>query len=159
MKSVIDCSKCIHCEVCGNRYANDGCAGECSYFSEHNPSGGLTEAEKIICRIYLEDLDKRHACGEYKLLMSLIDNAQEIKYSLLPLSGEADNAYMRGYEVGKAEGILKASTRQKGEWEIITFPHSLNKYKCNQCHHYIYAGMDRNFCPNCGADMRKGGAE
>lgn len=33
----------------------------------------LTEAEKIICRQYLEDLDKFGTCNEYKLLMTLID--------------------------------------------------------------------------------------
>lgn len=33
----------------------------------------LTEAEKIICRQYLEDLDKLGTCNEYKLLMKLID--------------------------------------------------------------------------------------
>ena len=54
---------------------------------------------------------------------------------------------------------IKALERPTGEWEIITFPHSLNKYKCNQCQHYLYSGMDRNFCPNCGADMRGTGNE
>ncbi len=33
----------------------------------------LTEAEKIICRQYLKDLDKLGTCNEYKLLMKLID--------------------------------------------------------------------------------------
>ena len=36
--NVIDCSKCIHCEVCGDRYANDECPGECSNFLEYNPT-------------------------------------------------------------------------------------------------------------------------
>ena len=29
---MIDCSKCIHSEVCANRYANDGCEGVCGYY-------------------------------------------------------------------------------------------------------------------------------
>lgn len=29
---MIDCSKCIHSEVCANRYANDGCEGSCGYY-------------------------------------------------------------------------------------------------------------------------------
>ena len=29
---MIDCSKCIHSEVCANRYANDGCEGSCEYY-------------------------------------------------------------------------------------------------------------------------------
>ena len=42
---------------------------------EERPQGDLTEAEKTICKIYLEDLDKFHTCNEYKLLMNLINNA------------------------------------------------------------------------------------
>lgn len=42
-------------------------------------ANALTEAEKIICKMYLEDLDKFHTCNEYKLLMSLIDNAPTVK--------------------------------------------------------------------------------
>ena len=33
----------------------------------------MTEAEKVICRLYLEDTDKNHTCNEYKLLMGLLD--------------------------------------------------------------------------------------
>lgn len=33
----------------------------------------MTEAEKIICRLYLEDLDKNHTCNEYRLLMELLN--------------------------------------------------------------------------------------
>ena len=29
---MVDCSKCIHFEVCANRYANDGCEGSCGYY-------------------------------------------------------------------------------------------------------------------------------
>lgn len=33
----------------------------------------MTEAEKVICRLYLEDMDKNHTCNEYRLLMELLD--------------------------------------------------------------------------------------
>ena len=46
------------------------------YSTPYNPANALTEAEKIICKMYLEDLDKFHTCNEYKILMNLIDNAQ-----------------------------------------------------------------------------------
>ncbi len=36
----------------------------------------LTEEEKIICKMYLEDLDKTGGCNEYKLLMKLIESAK-----------------------------------------------------------------------------------
>lgn len=30
------------------------------------------------------------------------------------------------------------------------------RYQCDQCNHYIDAGSDRKYCPNCGTDMREG---
>ena len=35
----------------------------------------MTEAEKIICNLYLDDLDKNHTCNEYKMLKRLIRDA------------------------------------------------------------------------------------
>ena len=34
--------------------------------------------------------------------------APTVEHSLLPLAGDCDEAYKRGYEKGKIEGILKA---------------------------------------------------
>jgi hypothetical protein len=33
----------------------------------------MTREEKIICKTYLNDLDRTHDCNEYKLLMALLD--------------------------------------------------------------------------------------
>lgn len=46
----------------------------------------------------------------------------------------------------------------RGKWNYISaffvnedfYP---SRYKCSECGHYIDAGDDKNFCPNCGADM------
>lgn len=73
----------------------------------------------LISREALKKAIKDNGYSHYFEIFDIIDNAQAIKHSLLPLSGEADNAYMRGYEVGKAEGILKANTRPKGEWVMF----------------------------------------
>jgi len=27
------------------------------------------------------------------------------------------------------------------------------RYQCSECFHWINAGIDRNYCPNCGAKM------
>lgn len=54
--------------------ASGGC-GKCN---------NLTEEEKVICRLYLEDLDKHHTCNEYKLLMGLIDGEPEREKDLVP---------------------------------------------------------------------------
>jgi len=57
--------------------------------------------------------------------------------------------------------IKALEERQKGEWR--NWIKVINGYgdilwKCNKCKHFVKNGDDRNFCPNCGADMR-GGAE
>ena len=49
---------------------------------------------------------------------------------------------------------------KRGEWichegRWIDFDYYPTKYECNQCHHYVDVASDKNFCPNCGADMRK----
>ena len=49
---------------------------------------------------------------------------------------------------------------KRGEWichegKWIDFDYYPTKYECNQCHHYVDVASDKNFCPNCGADMRK----
>ena len=43
-----------------------------------------------------------------------------------------------------------------GEW--IAQDDSLTKFMCSSCGGKNYGGHEK-FCPNCGADMRKGGAE
>ena len=90
----------------------------------------------------------------------IIDNAPTVKFSLLPADESKDEAYMRGYDHGKIEGIIKANARPQGEWY-----YSIDKgWECNQCHEIVKdmpTCMRKalyNFCPNCGADMR-GGAE
>ena len=47
--------------------------------------------------------------------------------------------------------------RPHGEWIVIHNALGKTKYKCSQCQHYVRSGDDKNFCPNCGADMRKEG--
>lgn len=102
--------------------------------------------------------------------IDVVDSAPTVempKHSLLPLAGDCDEAYMRGYKHGKAEGILKAHTRPKGEWIGDCY-----NPECDQCHTKpleefcdslgldggSYVSIPMSFCPNCGADMRKGGA-
>ena len=56
--------------------------------------------------------------------------------------------------------------RKKGKWQITdAYPH--NVY-CSECHKrcaqtqwpvWEDGSLPRNYCPNCGADMREGGAE
>lgn len=53
----------------------------------------------------------------------------------------------------KEQPTVEARPIVHGEWEDDS-----RDWKCNQCHKWLFifdgdAGM--NFCPNCGADMRK----
>ena len=54
-----------------------------------------------------------------------------------------------------ANGVV---VREKGEWERVIPTKSAakwsNKVACPVCHRGAYVRY--NFCPNCGADMRKG---
>lgn len=90
--------------------------------------GGLTEAEKIICKMYLEDLDKTHTCNEYKLLMNLIDNAPAVE------------------------------ERPQNKWVKIFENPFTNGYVCPFCGHKIQVTEkflpEVTECESCGADMR-----
>lgn len=46
--------------------------------------------------------------------------------------------------------------RPQGEWIIKPKENSQSAILiCNKCNHFIPITIDKNFCPNCGADMRK----
>lgn len=59
-----------------------------------------------------------------------------------------------------------ASTRPQGEWigdtDYESYQGCYEAYKCNKCGYglhwrdYCNSDVSKNFCPNCGADMRKG---
>ena len=103
----------------------------------------------------------------------LIDKAPTVKITLIPADETKDEAYKRGYEKGRVEGILKAEERAQGKW-IEVEPHQSDlddgityREECSVCHepnrHY---GFDEyhdirfatyyktKFCPNCGAKMQ-----
>lgn len=73
----------------------------------------------------------------YVLTPEEINNASTVK-----------NEYMRGYEAAERE-----YKRPQGEWKL----HGMIYY-CSECGHECGESGD-NYCGNCGADMRKGGAE
>lgn len=80
-------------------------------------------------------------------------------------NGEED--FDKGYNIGLEAAIdlidnaSAVEVKPQGEWinrEAVSntiFPF-WERYECNQCHKF--SGYS-NFCPNCGADMRKGGAD
>lgn len=57
-----------------------------------------------------------------------------------------------------ANAVLKNTKRVDavevvhGRWIPIRAPYK-RRFQCDQCKHYVDAGTDRNYCPNCGAKM------
>ena len=50
---------------------------------------------------------------------------------------------------------IKALERPQGEWIIKPKENSQSAILiCSKCNHFIPITIDKNFCPNCGADMR-----
>lgn len=41
-----------------------------------------------------------------------------------------------------------------GRWTYFNCV-GLGRYQCSECLHWVDAGTDRNYCPNCGAKMDK----
>ena len=85
----------------------------------------------------------------YGAILKIIDNAPTV---------ESD------YEWGYSEGVHDTE-RPQGEWIREIHPYDkAYRLKCSVCGKW--GGLtdegynhEFNFCPNCGADMRKGGAE
>ena len=65
----------------------------------------------------------------------------------------------RGYT--RAVKLLPYEERPQGEWikHIDNLFPEESTEECSICHEeqFLNRGNDDNFCPNCGADMRKGG--
>lgn len=47
---------------------------------------------------------------------------------------------------------------KKGKWEISTTEtlDGQGLYECSVCGHLVFTPICNNYCPNCGADMRRG---
>lgn len=106
----------------------------------YEPKGDLISREAL-----KEAVKKRFDNSEYFPFhfLALIDNAQAV--DLWQMRQEATENALK-----KAEVLYD---RPKGEWKL----HGMIYY-CSECGHDCGESGD-NFCGNCGADMRKGGAE
>lgn len=112
----------------------------------------------LISRSELQIAHKEHCCGECACCVNykegfnceLIDNA--------PTVYDTINLYPNG-------AVIIQQTIPQGEWKTVEGYDGDEYYECSNCGEpwVLYAGTpetnNMNFCPNCGADMRKGGAE
>ena len=79
-------------------------------------------------------------------ILDFIDNAPTVAYPF---------EKFRTMLCGTCQAYMRIEPeRPQGEWIIIHTATGKTKCKCNQCQHFIEIGNDKNFCPNCGADMR-----
>ena len=88
---------------------------------------------------------------------NLIDNAPPVEvFTLEDMQNNYDLGAM--HENGKHD-------RPQGKWKTVDGYDGDEYYECSNCGEpwVLYAGTpeenNMNFCPNCGADLRKGGAE
>ena len=47
---------------------------------------------------------------------------------------------------------IDAEPVRHGKWRFVKCATGLRS-QCNECLHWVDAGTDRNYCPNCGARM------
>ena len=102
--------------------------------------------------------------------MSRLIDADELIEIAHEMIQEDPDAFNGGYsyDAVTVEEINEAPTVEAvpvvhGEWILVSTNQPCDSYKCNKCGIVLslwatdMKGMNyyRNFCPNCGADMRK----
>lgn len=100
--------------------------------------------------------------GFYDKLIEVIDN---VPTALFPLTiqivdkvTDEDIETLKQLMADDKPQVLNLETeRPQGEWQVSDIPES-TLCKCSICNFNLGA-YSFNFCPQCGADMRKGGAE
>ena len=110
----------------------------------YDPSGDLISREALI-----REIGRTDEWYKGRSVCDIIDSAMSMNYTFLPqYQVDLQCAYDCGYEKGKND-------RPKGEW---IFKHNSSDIWCSVCdENFDEIPQAFNFCPNCGADMRKGG--
>lgn len=128
----------------------------------------MTREEVIICKSYLNDLDRTHDCNEYKLLMALLDREPcedaVSRQAVLDMAEDMTDQFGNKHRV-VTEGLISmlppaTSTRKKGKWIKHDTGHSIY-YDCSLCGCAAPCTetADKilwklsNYCPDCGAEM------
>ena len=93
-------------------------------------------------------------CCPHNDFEDLIDIAPAVEPEKAKES-EIIKTYTKGFDTG-VETVK--NERPQGEWIWLgDNPNPEHKWSCNKCGRGVKE--QENFCPNCGADMRKGGEE
>lgn len=65
------------------------------------------------------------------------------------------------YAIDRISEAPTIEERPQGEWEYTQYDSNPNigNWHCSECKHIVFGGYSQkpyyNFCPNCGANMRK----
>ena len=89
----------------------------------------------------LRAINQAYQQGWNDAIDAIIDNAPSV---------DIKEAYEQGYTDGWKERFGEPDGRPQGEWKLD----SLGAY-CSECG--THPDYSSNYCPNCGADMQKGG--
>lgn len=119
---------------------------------EDRPQGNLISREDL--KKAIETWDKFACLPNGKLTPFYMLNKPEKDYE----------PYVHLRDMRNAIDNAPTVERPQGEW-VKVVQNLCWHYECNQCHErplmarLVDEDVLSNFCPNCGADMRKGGAE
>ena len=92
---------------------------------------------------------------KYTFVMDIIDNAPTVEPETKVVINVTFNKEQMEELVEKAKAdILAQIERPQSEWIEGT-----QGYYCSECETIDRFYFEHNFCPNCGASMKKGGAE
>lgn len=75
---------------------------------------------------------------------SMTDGKHDVEYGVI------ENV-IEGIE---KEPTIDAVPVRHGKWRIVNCATGF-RCQCSECLHWVDAGTDRNYCPNCGARMDK----
>lgn len=111
--------------------------------------------ERLEAIIVLYDEFKEYGGGFHYLVGRVLDD----DYALL-----SNALYDKGFEAGY-DAAKKDHKRPEGKWKTVEGYDGDEYYECSNCGEpwFLESGTPKdnnmNFCPNCGADMRKEGEE
>lgn len=135
--------KCIHYPVCEQKNWDFANIDECKYYAEKQ----MVSGEKISCP---KDLNQYLICEPVFENTFSQDDCESRKFY-----GDCYHCFASA--IAKRDRQIKQSVRPHGEWIRKCNEHRVD-ICCTNC------GYDEGYscfkyCPNCGADMLKGGAE
>ena len=87
-------------------------------------------------------------------LEDFIENRYSITWEANTYEGGIKDACTDILEFMNEQPTIDAEPVRHGKWIFVNCATGL-RCQCSECLHWVDAGTDRNYCPNCGARMDK----